>query len=152
MSQSNQVEDKTADQSGSHPQNPPTLQKKDKTADQSRSHPQILPALQKKDKTADQSRIHPQNPPALQKKSASSQADLHNFIQQFIPDYAKSMDVHKYMKFAKFMNAHKAPTKASDCRTKKELDAWLKMKEAPVKEFIPNMWQGSITPTLKKEY
>merc|ERR1712046_306012 len=45
------------------------------------------------------------------------------------------------MKFAKFMQHAKAPTSAADCKTKKELDAWRAVREAPIKAFVPKRWQ-----------
>jgi hypothetical protein len=62
-------------------------------------------------------------------------------LDKFIPNYAKYQDVQKFMKFAKFMQHTKAPASAADCKTKKELDAWRSVKEAPIKAFVPKKWQ-----------
>merc|ERR1712196_425946 len=63
------------------------------------------------------------------------------------------MTAQKYLNFAKLMRDHSnVSTKSVDCKTRKDLDAWLAMKQAPIKEFVPKMWQGNLMASLKKEY
>merc|ERR1712216_566015 len=71
---------------------------------------------------------------------------------QFIPDYAQFQDVKKYIKFAQFMQNSTVPASAADCKTMEELDAWRKVNEAPIKQFVPKMWQDDSLAPLEKEY
>jgi len=69
-----------------------------------------------------------------------------------VPDYEKYMNVQKYMEFAVLTKKQQSLASAEMCKTKAELDAWRKAREAPIKAFVPKDYQHYSMDSIKAEY
>jgi len=73
-------------------------------------------------------------------------------VQKYVPRYANYMDVQKFETFRSSVEQQKAPARAANCTTMKELDAWFKKEKAIVKEFVPAAYTHYPLRSLEKKY